>query len=431
MSQGLHNTLFVEYGLTKLLVPQLVDLREIVVGGAPPEPPTPPPSEGFDAVKALEFIVRGPSSAPIPPSGLTSITTSDNFQSKINAGSVNEKFGVAPGTYNVVNLSPKTGQEFYATGLGVIFEGSGTAVQAISGSAGVTNVLWQGMEIRNYVSKCIFVNQGSAWRIHFVHAHHAVGSDTKGAVIHLGANGGCSVMMNILSHGEAQVINAQSGGDTIDNNEIHHGNESGQAWNSSAGLAAGCKSHSAASTIYLKNYLHDNAGPDIWFDATNSDPGDRVVENLIIGGANNDGPGVMYEISSGTNAGNQAIIRGNVIQDVDHSAYFISEAQWVTIKDGLVERCWGSLTSREGARAQNVDNVTFQDMVVDQRNIGTGQYPRAAGVLNNQRAGTTHSWLRNIYTISPAIANPFRWEGQNISVAEWRVLFPTEVITVA
>ncbi len=155
----------------------------------------------------------------------------------------------------------------------------------------------------------------------------------------------CEVRFN---HGGGVAIN----GGTVEDSFVHHNGQQGVsgtgvaslvqrneiAWNNTAGFdagweAGGGKFANSTRLVYRDNFTHDNAGPGYWTDINNTG---ALVENNRI--ENNDGPGIMHEISY------DAVIRGNRLNnngkrgDYVYSAeILVSSSRNVLIEGNTVE----------------------------------------------------------------------------------------------
>jgi parallel beta-helix repeat protein len=89
----------------------------------------------------------------------------------------------------------------------------------------------------------------------------------------------------------------------IEHNEIAHNHELGYNWMWEAG---GLKILGSTGTVFRQNWVHDNAGPGIWFDGFNR--ATTIDSNLV---ENNTHIGIFYEISYGPTKIRWNIVRNN------------------------------------------------------------------------------------------------------------------------
>jgi parallel beta-helix repeat protein len=164
---------------------------------------------------------------------------------------------------------------------------------------GVEDVVIENLTVRHYANTsqtgAVHAAGTRDWTIRYVEAsyNHAIG-------IHTGPG-------TYLHHSQ-MLHNGQMGlrgiGDNmrIEHNEIAFNRELGYNWLWEAGAM---KILESTGTMFRHNWVHDNAGPGIWFDAFNRST--TIESNLV---ERNTHIGIFYEISYGPTK-----IRWNIVRD--------------------------------------------------------------------------------------------------------------------
>jgi nitrous oxidase accessory protein NosD len=161
----------------------------------------------------------------------------------------------------------------------------------------------QNLAVRRYANPpqtgAIQASDGVGWTIRSVDASY-----NHGAGIRAGA--GSRVLLSTMTYnGQAGLLgNTRYGAPMrIERSEIAYNRQLGYNWLWEGG---GLKIANSSGTIFVRNWVHHNAGPGIWFDVYNL--GAKITSNVVEHNAN---MGIFYEISYGPAEISSNIVRNN------------------------------------------------------------------------------------------------------------------------
>jgi parallel beta-helix repeat protein len=173
------------------------------------------------------------------------------------------------------------------------------AANAFFGS-GVQDVVIENLTLRHYATPtqtgAIHANGTKNWTIRYVDAsyNHAIG-------IHTGP--GTHLHHSLMTHNGQMGLRGVGDAMVIEQNEIAFNHELGYNWMWEAGAL---KILGSTGTVFGQNWVHDNAGPGIWFDGFNR--ATTIESNLV---ERNTHIGIFYEISYGRTKIRWNIVRTN------------------------------------------------------------------------------------------------------------------------
>lgn len=164
---------------------------------------------------------------------------------------------------------------------------------------GSKDVVIENLVVRHYANMsqtgAIDARNTRGWTIRYVEAsfNHAIG-------IHAGP--GTHLHHSLMTHNGQMGLRGVGNGMVIEYNEIAFNRELGYNWLWEAGAL---KILESTGTMFRQNWVHDNAGPGIWFDGFNR--ATTIQSNLV---ERNTHMGIFYEISYGPTT-----IRWNIVRD--------------------------------------------------------------------------------------------------------------------
>ena len=361
----------------------------------------------WGGVENLKYGARGPAFQPPPPTGLTAITTgSGTIASAIAANSTGTFFGLDGAYTNATGAVPKVGQRFYNTGKTTVTASSEYGFNHNASSPAANNVEYHGLTITGANTYQIWARSTTGTK-----TYHC---DLSGGefVYHDGDLGGSALFKTIVRDGRRMGARLSSNNNVLEDCELTGNNSTNEAWNAGSALAAASKQHSSPGCVNRWNWIYLNNGPGLWSDNTTADATWTAHHNLIETHWQRDSPGIMYETGTGG-----VKLHMNVIKSLQFAAFWMSECEDATVEYNKVVNCYRGLINREGARAANVNNGTFQWNYVDQTDLGGDD--KAAGWVNNE-VGSGNVWEHNRYRIESGIANPFRGATASQTVAQWQ-----------
>jgi len=252
-------------------------------------------------VCGVASILNGPATAPagaiVVPAGnnegLTPNWKDDGFSAS------NKVFWFAPGVHTLGSdqfsqIQPGSGST-YIGAPGAIIDGQGKNENAFTGNA--SNVTIKYLTIRNFVTPhdqgAVNHDFGKGWTI----SNNTMTNNAGAAVF--GSTDNVLSYNCLKDNGQYGFqTGASSGTPTnilLDHNEIAGNNtantEETAGWDG-CGCSGGGKFWASEGVTVTNNYVHDNKGIGLWADTLNVG---FLFENNWI--ENNDGPGIMYEVS--------------------------------------------------------------------------------------------------------------------------------------
>jgi len=377
-------------------------------------------------------------------SSFIQVAAGADLQAEIAAHPPGTRFLLSPGIYQPDQLQPKTGNWIVGE-QGTIFDGGNSIKIAVRNQDRATDVVIQGIEIRNYVPQISFGaidlntyqwrNPGDEgfetsdygdpinWYVRDMYIHH---NDGDGIVVGSGV-----VLENVRSvdntwlgiggHGRGIVID----GGELARNSIRAVEEDKVNWHS-----GGMKITIARDIVIRNVHVHDNYGQGIWLDIAIHN---ALIENNLV--ENNAAAGIFFEISYGATIANN-VVRNNAVDDergwfwpagilvvsstdVDVVGNHVSGSPvGVSVIDTRISRAddWLEVPTRvRGPGPYRVANINVvENTVCDVDRMGIG---READIEIREAFDTT-VFSRNTYSSVGAgmSADPHR----NLSVADWR-----------
>lgn len=376
-----------------------------------------------------------------------------DLQDEVSARPDGTRFLLAPGIYQPDELQPRSGNWFIGEP-GVIFDGANTVRFAVRNKDQATDVVLQGIEVRNYVPQRSFgaidmttyrwQNRGDAnfetvdygapinWYLRDIWVHD---NDGEGIVVGSGVvldnvRSTDNTWLGIGGHGDGIVIDggllARNSRSALDEGQLN--------WHS-----GGMKITVARNVTVRNMQVAENYGLGIWLDISVQN---ALVEHNLV--ENNAGIGIFYEISYDGLIRNN-VVRNNALQD-DRTWFWpagilVTSSQGVevagnhvsgspvgiAVADTRIDRAddWFSVPplvrGPEPYRAANINIV--ENVVCDVDRLGIG---REVGLEDREALDTT-IFSRNTYgTITTGFtADPQR----NVSVADWRAEREPSAIT--
>lgn len=162
---------------------------------------------------------------------------------------------------------------------------------------------------------------GTGWLVRDteVRLNHAGGITLKGG----------QALNNFVHHNGHQGISGSGGtGTRVEGNEISFNNTAGYDFNTEGGAG---KFSETTGLIYRGNYVHDNYGFGPWTDAYNREV--RYENNII---DDNEGPGIMHEISFSAEIVNNVLHNNGTKGTVDNASIMISSSSGVVVAGNTI-----------------------------------------------------------------------------------------------
>ena len=323
-------------------------------------------------------------------------------------------FVFSPGVYLGVSIQPRSGQKFLGEA-GAVLDGNGAKFAFRSAGP---NVTVDGLEITDYRPSSkegvIQAEPGARnWVVANNEIHHNAEIGVKGAAE-------WRILGNNIHHNGRYGLIAAGASILIEGNEI--------AFNSTdygaTGDSGGTKFVHTENLVLRGNYVHDNYGNGLWADINNR--GYMIEGNRVVG---NQWSGIYVEISCG------GTVRNNRLE---RNGYGDSYPNWMTgagiVVDNSpdVEVYGNTLVNNAkglGAIHGDRDGSAVTKCVAELRNLYvhhntvTQSSDAAAGLdAQSDRDRVWSSWNNRFENNTYNVGNgdQFRWEGQWITLSEWR-----------
>jgi hypothetical protein len=327
-----------------------------VVASYPTTPPAP--------ICGNRSRLTGPSA---PPAGSVRVDPGQNLNDVTQAMPAGTTFWLAPGTFTLGTgqfgqVVPKD-NDVYLGAPGAILDGQSRNQYAFTQHAVAVTVKF--LTVQNFISPrdqgVVNHDSGVSWII-----EDNTFQNNKGASVMVGPRD--VVAYNCLRNNGQYGFNAfAAGGDanvTVDHNEITGNNtDNWEAQVPGCGCTGGGKFWDVAGAVVTNNWVHNNHGPGLWADTDNA--GFDIEGNFI---ADNDGEGIIYEISYNARIANNTLERNAIVQGhADHAgdnfpipAIYISESggdarvpgagySTLAITGNYLKDNWGGVTLWENA----------------------------------------------------------------------------------
>ncbi|MDQ1418311.1 MAG: hypothetical protein QOJ52_273, partial [Acidimicrobiaceae bacterium] len=268
--------------------------------------PTTPPAPICDN----RALLSGPVA---PPAGSVRVDPADNLNDITQAHPAGTTFWLAPGTFRLGTgqygqVIPKD-NDVYLGAPGAILDGGGLNQYAFTQHARAVTIRF--LTVQHFVSPrdqgVVNHDSGVAWVI-----QNNTFQNNKGASVMVGPND--LVSYNCLRNNGQYGFNAfEANGDanvTLDHNEIVGNNtDNWETQVDGCGCTGGGKFWNVAGAAVTNNWVHNNHGPGLWADTNNA--GFDIEGNYI---ADNDGMGIIYEISYNARIANNTLLRNAIVQ---------------------------------------------------------------------------------------------------------------------
>jgi parallel beta-helix repeat protein len=274
-----------------------------------------------------------PLPAPINPTCKgTAIAVGNSISAALSGGSTNQTFCLATGTYTVGvnNVVFKSGQTVQGVSPeSTIISGGNTNSSFITDGGGANGNL-KSLTLANYTSQCVHGADVTGWT--YINVNMTNCGD-GGAIYIAGPAKLIGGRIHDNAHNGPRITDNSTGAVEIRGVEIDHNNVAC----TNDGDAAGSKNTNSGAfpTWFFNNYFHDNCFENLWFDIRFNQV--EVAGNKIV---NNNGEGIMYEISgdenqTGSGAG-ACLIHDNVIADNNGAGIYISNSAYCEIYNNYI-----------------------------------------------------------------------------------------------
>lgn len=406
-----------------------------------------------DDAFAADFEERSQSGIPDEPQdnepeddGFVRLSAGADLQAELIAYPAGTRFLLGPGIYRPDEVQPRAGNWIVGEP-GAIFDGGNSIRFAIRNKDRVTDVVLQGIEVRNYVPQRSFGaidlttyrwrNAGDEgfettdygdrinWFVRDMWVHH---NDGEGIVIGSGV-----VLENVRSEDNTWLgIGGHGDGVVIDGGVLARNSQSALDEGQLNWHSGGMKLTVSKNVLIRNVHVHDNLGLGIWLDISVQNA--RIENNLV---ENNAGIGIFYEISYDGQITNN-VVRNNA--QLDERGWFWPAGILVTSSTGVavagnhvsgsevgiavadtrIERAddWVAVPPLvRGPQPYRAADIEIVDNVIcDVDRMGVG---REVG-LDDREALDTTVFSRNTYgaIFSGLTADPQR----NVTVADWRAV---------
>lgn len=280
-----------------------------------------------------------PTVGPIPMScSGVNLSPGQSIQSAVSGHGTGTTFCLAAGTYINQSVVPKDGDAFIGA-VGAILDGGGTTQFAFSGTA--DNVTIKNLTVRYYDTPGQYATIEGGWDT-------STGWDVENNDVSYSLHGvGIAVVNNSVFRNNYTHHNAQFGfinkgiGAVLTGNEVAFNNTlngcDGVGGNVCLGTpnasnydpnwaAGGMKFLQSDGLQFKNNYVHDNNGPGIWFDAYNDHcvvDGNRVENNAYAG--------IFYEISYNGTISNNIVTNNGGSGSIARAGILVSASSYVEV----------------------------------------------------------------------------------------------------
>jgi nitrous oxidase accessory protein NosD len=319
---------------------------------------------------------------------------------------------------SLAGLRPGSFYEDYAAGvLWLADDPTGHTIEVATTKAAVSSsapgVVVQGLVIEKFANDAqegAVAAHGPGWVIedNEVRLNHACGIKFSGAQV-LGNSAHHNGQLGLCGGGRRSLV---SGNDIAFNNLAQFD----VGWE-----AGGAKFCRTSQLTIRRNRVHDNAGPGLWTDC---DSTTTVYQDNVI--MNNDGPGILHEISC------DAVIRGNTIAGngfkdptgwVDGAGILISSSPDAEIDHNIVDRNYNGISLRQDDRGGGI----HCSRVVERVDVHDNQVTMGRGSTGLSLTSGDTSWFTtrgnrfhgNHYTLIGG-RERFAWMGQTCDPNRWR-----------
>lgn len=363
-----------------------------------------------------------PSGGYSPPAGVA--VTPATLVGQMAAQPPYTIFNLQDGTYNVTNLQPKTGQQFWANTLyGVIFDG-GDTYESACWWPNVDYVQWHGIVVKNYVGSVAGEYAAFGWGAH-QYGDSSQYWTLKDMIFEYNGYGGCrfgrnTVMDRVIMryNGEVGLASLYPDGSTLNALTIHNnGILAGvDDWKTATGRPGGMKvlrptfPPTGPSFTITNSVSYDNVGPGWWTDYLNNCG--VVYDNCEAYG--NRGPNWFIE---GSRPG-PYIVRNSISgPNQQWFGIYVSGSDYAIIEDNTITGR-GIVFSED-----NTGERACQDGIA--RN-------NTCQILESSTQGAQSQSGRNIFdvnriefegnTYAGSVSTPFKWSGSTIGLTAWQAL---------
>ena len=279
---------------------------------------------------------------------------------------------------------------------------------------GVQGVVIENLTVRHYATPtqtgAIDANGTKNWTIRYVDAsyNHAIG-------IHTGP--GTHLNHSLMTHNGQMGLRGVGDAMVVEQNEIAFNHELGYNWMWEAGAL---KILGSTGTVFGQNWVHDNAGPGIWFDGFNR--ATTIESNLV---ERNTHIGIFYEISYGPTKIRWNIVRRNGAGQPGGlgAGILISNSRDVEVSDNAVDN------NQNGILAIMVNRERGPDGMLETANVKVlGNDIRmvsgATGLVDETGNDAFYTAKGNVfedntYRLDAPGALRFVWTGRWMSPISW------------
>lgn len=372
--------------------------------------------EGLVFLPAPTTGVMGPTATLNPTSGVA-INPGDNWQTVVNANPAGTTYWIKAGTHTGQSVTPKTGDVYWGEA-GAIMDGENTVKKAFFSTA--DNVTIRNLVVKNYncdVSDGAIRGdwtESTGWVM-----EHLEVTGCMGAGIYMSHSSRVSYC-NIHHNGQIGLL-GWAEDSVLEYSEVAFNNTGG---NDPNGEAGGMKFFHAASMTVRNNYVHDNTGPGIWFDAYNYSctiDGNRVEDNTHAG--------IFYEISYAGIIRNNTVSRNGGAAAFTRAGIYVSSSPDCEIYGNTLSDNASGIIGQVASRAQSTDPTLDRGPVVctglyvhdNTTNLtkGTSGLVDQIGDGAIFGAGANNRFVANTYTVN-GIAKPFSGNGGAKTWVEWQ-----------
>jgi len=387
---------------------------------APPTRTTLPPVVGTSyptaspaAICDNRAVLGGPST---PAAGWVRVTPGQNLNDVTQSMPAGTTFWLAPGTFTLGTdqfgqVIPKD-KDTYLGAPGAVLDGGRANRYAFTQRASGVTIRY--LTVQNFVAPrdegVVNHDSGVGWNI-----QDNTFQNNDGASVMVGPNN--LVAYNCLrNNGQYGFSAYTAGGDsniTLDHNEVSGNNTAN--WEQrvpGCGCSGAGKFWDVSGAVVTNNWVHNNHGPGLFADTDNA--GFNIDHNYI---ADNDGEGIIYEISYNARIANNTLVRNAIVYGLAAKpgdnfpipAIYISESggdrrvfggvySTLTITGNYLKDNWGGVTLWE-----NADRFCGSPANTSSTFCTLG----GAATLSNCVAGSI---------ARPPLLSDCRWRTQNVSV---------------
>lgn len=352
------------------------------------------------------------STSPTAPSGSIILTAGQSIQSAVDAHAAGATFYLKAGTYHQQSVIPKDGMTFIGE-TGAILDGDNTTAKAFSGKA--SHVTINHLVVQHYNSALSSGaiqgdwNVSTGWVVENceVRENHAAGVYITDNII----------VRNNFIHNNGQIgILGKGNGAYLTGNEVSYNNTGGNNIDWEAG---GMKFLESSGVQFVKNYVHNNYGPGIWFDSNN--------QNAVIDGnrvENNTGAGIFYEISYGAIIRNNTVTANGGTGSIARAGILVSASPNVQVYSNTLSGNSNGIVGLQADRSSSralygpflVQNLSVHDNTVTASRGVTGLVDQMGdgGIFtrNNHYAHDTY--------YQSSLSKPFIARGGSLTTLQWK-----------